>query len=65
MEDNVVAWNQELLIPIQLPTTKDMLDFQLYDSDTVKDELVANLQISIKEVIKKVGGDSKKRKYHM
>jgi len=66
MRNSVVNWNQELLVPVELPVTKDSLDFELYDEDLgVSSELVANLHFSIKEIIKNVGGNPKERRYHM
>ena len=65
MKNKIVIWNQEILVPIELPISKDNLDFELYDYDGVgSDELVANMTFSKKEIIRKVGGDPNKRKFH-
>lgn len=65
MEDNLVEWNQEILVPIELPNNKDNLIFELYDQDLTSDDLVATLTFSIKNIIKRVGSDGKKRQYHL
>jgi hypothetical protein len=65
MKDNLVIWNQEILIPIELPTSKDHINFELFDSDALSNEMVANLHFSIKDILEKVGQDPKVRKYHL
>jgi len=53
MEDNLVEWNQEILIPLELPAANDSLCFNLYDYDaTARDDLVASMKFSIKEILK-------------
>lgn len=54
MKDNLVVWNQEMLIPLELPASKDALSFKLYDYDTTGDDLVGSLNFSIKQMIKDV-----------
>jgi hypothetical protein len=42
------------------------MDFTLYDEDFgMRDDLVANLHFSKKDIIKQVGGDPTQRQYHM
>lgn len=52
MKDNIVVWNHELLLPLQIPTASDRLIFKLYDHNTVTDELVGSIKFSIKELMK-------------
>lgn len=48
-----VHWNQEFLLPLELPASNDIIKFQLYDHDTIgRDDLVATMQFSIKEMLK-------------
>ena len=48
-----VDWNQEFLLPLELPASNDIIKFQLYDHDTLaRDDLVATMQFSIKEMLK-------------
>ena len=39
MKDNLVVWNQEMLIAVTLPVIDDKLTLEIYDEDKVLDEL--------------------------
>lgn len=48
-----VEWNEEMLIPLELPISNDTLTFSLFDSDFPKpDELISTVNFSIKYIIK-------------
>ena len=55
MEDEVVIWNQEFLIPIELPLKNDKLIVSLWDSDYTYDSLAATIDISYEDLLKNVG----------
>lgn len=57
MKDNLVAWDQEMWLPIQWPVASNRLVFKLYDYDkTDTDDLVGSMIFSIKEIVNTVGG---------
>ena len=63
MENEVVIWNQEFFIPIDLPLKNDKLIVSLWDSDYVTDSLAATIDISYEDLLKNIGkksGGSKK-----
>jgi len=41
-----------MLIPLELPASKDRLLFNLYDWDATGDDLVASMRFSIKDILK-------------
>lgn len=51
MKDRKVKWNQEVLIPVELPLRDETIKIQLWDSDTVVDEFVCSLDIPIKSIL--------------
>ena len=52
-EDELVEWDQEMLLPLEVPLSKEMLTFSLYDYDFgTRDELVASMKFSLKEILK-------------
>jgi Ca2+-dependent lipid-binding protein len=53
MKDNLVIWNQEILIPLELPASNDTLVFNLYDYDKppLPDTLCASMTFSLKQII--------------
>ena len=58
MKDNLVTWDQEMLLPIQWPVASDRLIFKIYDHDTAgSDELVGSMIFSIKKICKQEGGE--------
>lgn len=51
VDGNLVSeWNQEMLIPVELPNSNDDITFMLYDYNVTKDEFVGNIHFSIKEL---------------
>jgi len=53
MKDNLVQWDQEMLLPIQWPVASNRLVFKLFDYDSAgSDELVSSMIFSIKEIVK-------------
>jgi len=54
MKDDLVVWNECMLIPIQWPVSSDRLAFELFDHEMVgSDELVATKVFSQKRLVKK------------
>jgi len=43
MKDNRVEWFQEMQIPVTYPILDDKLKFEIYDEDTVSDELACTV----------------------
>jgi Ca2+-dependent lipid-binding protein len=43
MKDNRVEWFQEMKIPVTYPILDDKLKFEIYDEDTVSDELACTV----------------------
>ena len=59
MKDDLVDWDEEFLMPLELPASNDLITFQLYDHDLVgTDDLCASLQFSIKEMLKTDSSDN-------
>ena len=53
MEETTVQWNQEMLIPLELPSSNDKLEFKVYDyNKATPDELVCSMNFSIKDILK-------------
>ena len=55
MDNEVVIWNQEFLIPIELPLKNDKLVVSLWDSDYTYDSLAATIDISYDDLLRKEG----------
>jgi hypothetical protein len=55
-EGGSIDWNQEFLIPCQLPIMSSRIVMKLYDEDTIKDEIVGSMLFNLKEVIGKKNG---------
>jgi len=52
-EDELVEWDQEMLLPLEVPLSKAKLTFSLYDYDRgQRDDLVASMGFSLKEILK-------------
>ena len=51
-ESKTSVWNQEILIPLEMPISNDNLTFEVYDKDMMSTELVCTLKMSIKEILK-------------
>ena len=48
-----VIWNEEFMLPLELPVSNDDLQFLLYDSDYPSiDEMICGVNFSIKQLIK-------------
>ena len=50
--DQCCDWNQEMLIPLQLPIKDEKLILQVYDEDTIADEIIASLVLNVKSMMK-------------
>ena len=51
MHKNIVEWNQEMLIPVELPIKEEKISFKVYDQDPVIDEQICSFEISIIELL--------------
>ena len=51
MHKNLVEWNQEMLIPVELPIKEEKISFKVYDEDPVIDEQICSFEISITELL--------------
>ena len=56
MKNDAVFWNQEFLIPVQLPIMSGRLVMKLYDEDKIKDEIVGSIIFNLKECIESKNG---------
>ena len=52
-DDKKLRWDQQMLLPLELPLSNDKLVFNLYDSDTLSDDLVCSMNFSLKEILSK------------
>lgn len=51
MKDNLVQWDQEMLMPVQWPVASNRLVFKIFDYEQAgSDELVGSLKFSIKDI---------------
>ena len=48
---NKVEWNQEMLIPIELPIKEEKVKFRVYDHDSAIDDLVCSFELSVREIL--------------
>lgn len=55
-EGGSIDWNQEFLLPAQLPIMSSRIVMKLYDEDKIKDEIVGSMLFNLKEVIGKKNG---------
>ena len=52
-DDKIVQWDQEMMLPLELPASNDKLVFNVYDQDFGSgDDLVCSMYFSIKEILK-------------
>ena len=51
IEDGEIFWNQEFLVPAQIPILGGSLIFKVYDEDVVSDELIGALNYMIKDIV--------------
>ena len=49
-------WQQEMLVPAQIPVLGGRLIFKVYDEDTVLDELIGSIHIEVKDIIGEKNG---------
>ena len=48
-----VYWNEEMMLPLELPVSNDNLGFLFYDSDFPNvDDMICGINFSIKQIIK-------------
>ena len=50
-KEGSIAWNQEFLIPLQVPLMGGRLVFKVMDEDTVMDEVVGSIVLNAKDFI--------------
>ena len=50
--DGRVIWNEEFLIPVELPIRNDKLEVAIMDSDEISDEKVCTMSLSLKSLLK-------------
>jgi len=51
-----VFWNQEFLLPCQLPIMASKLKMKLWDEDKLSDEIVGSFSFNLKSMIKDMNG---------
>ena len=54
-KEGSIAWNQEFLIPLQVPLMGGRLVFKVMDEDTVMDEVVGSIVLNAKDFIQEDG----------
>lgn len=52
----LVRWDEEMLIPIQVPIVNDKLVFKVYDKDFNGKEIIGSMIFSKKEILEKYEG---------
>lgn len=52
MENNRVIWNEQMMIPVELPLREETIKIQLWDWDTLVDEFVCSLEMKVKQILK-------------
>ncbi len=50
-EGGECTWNQEFLVPAQVPIIGGRLVFKIYDEDVYDDELIGSIFVDIKDII--------------
>lgn len=50
-EGGECTWNQEFLVPAQVPIIGGRLVFKIYDEDVVNDELIGSIFVDIKDIL--------------
>ena len=51
MKDNLIVWNEVLMIPFIYPTTSEKILFKLYDEDIGSNDLVGSFEVNVYDVI--------------
>ena len=55
-EGGSIDWNQEFLLPCQLPIMSSRIVMKLFDEDKISDEIVGSMLFNLKEIIGKKNG---------
>jgi hypothetical protein len=50
-------WNQEFLVPAQVPLIGGRIIFRIYDDDTTGDELIGSIHIELKDIVPDADGN--------
>lgn len=45
-------WNEEFLLPIEIPAIKEKVEIEIWDQDNITDELVGSFDINIASILK-------------
>lgn len=56
MKDNIVDWNEEILLPQQLPIMSGKITMQLFDEDKLSDEIVGSMVFNAKDIVGNING---------
>lgn len=56
-EGGEISWNQEFLVPAQIPIVGGRLVFKVFDEDPVSDELIGTILVNIKDIIPDADGN--------
>ena len=52
-KENQLRWDQEMLLPLEIPLTSSKLVFEVYDKEEVlADKLVCSMEFQISELLK-------------
>jgi len=49
---DIVKWNTEFMVPVSLPINNNKFELELWDYDTIGDDQVSSIDLSIKDIIK-------------
>ena len=55
-EGGECQWNEEILVPAQVPIIGGRLVFKVYDEDTLIDELIGSIHYNLKDIIPDANG---------
>ena len=55
-EGGSISWNEEFMIPCQLPIMSSRIVMKLFDEDKISDEIVGSLLFNLKEILGKKNG---------
>ena len=56
VENGEIRWDEEFLVPSQLPVMGGRLKFKIFDEDTLVDELVGSFELNAKDIIYEQSG---------
>jgi len=56
-EGGECSWNQEFLVPSQVPMIGGRIVFKIYDEDTISDELIGSIHLELKDIIPDANGN--------